>query len=83
MAEERRELENWMRNVALMNDNDDKADIRDGIAETKGVRHRINTGYGNGLKMVSREENTKVFKMLKQLRGFMKREEVLKEEIAD
>ena len=54
-----------------MNENDDKADVRDGIAETKGVLNRLNTGYGLSLKMVPREQNTKVYKMLKQLRGSM------------
>ena len=53
--EERHQLEVWMRNITLMNDNDDKADVRDCIAETKGVKHRLNTGYGAVLKMVPRE----------------------------
>ena len=58
----------------MKNENDDKADVRDGIAETKGVKHRLNTGYGLGLKMVPREQNTKVYKMLKELRSFMQQE---------
>lgn len=53
--EERHQLEVWMRNITLMNENDDKADVRDCIAETKGVTHRLNTGYGAVLKMVPRE----------------------------
>ena len=54
--------------IGNQNDNDDKADVRDGIAETKGIKRKINNDYGSKLKLVPREENTKVFKMLKEMR---------------
>ena len=35
-SEQRREEEEWLRQNQILNENDDKADVRDGIAETKG-----------------------------------------------
>lgn len=55
----------WVRNVAIMNEQDDKADVREGIAETKGLKRKINEDYRAMLRLVPREQNTKVFKMLK------------------
>ena len=48
-----------------MNEQDDKADTREGIAETKGLKRKINEDYRAILKLVPRQQNTKVFKMLK------------------
>ena len=72
-----------MRNIMMLNDNDDKADVRDEIAETKGIKRKVNEDYRTKLRLVPREQNTKIYKMLKQLRGFMQREKSLKEEIED
>ena len=64
----------------MLNDNDDKADVRDGIAETKGAIRKINNDYGAKLKLVPKEENTKVFKMLKEHRVKIEVEENIKGE---
>ena len=68
MADARRKQEIQERIIANENDNDDKADVRDGIAESKGIKRKINNDYGSKLKLVPHEENTKVFKMLKEMR---------------
>ena len=36
--EERKKAEKWHREIQKLNENDDRADVRDGIAETKGVK---------------------------------------------
>lgn len=69
----RQSIEVWRRNITVMNDMDDKADVREGIAETKGVRRLANEEFKASLGIVPFEQNTKVYKMLKQQRDFMKK----------
>mmetsp|Transcript_24573 Transcript_24573/g.32915 ORF Transcript_24573/g.32915 Transcript_24573/m.32915 type:complete len:94 (+) Transcript_24573:592-873(+) len=72
-----------MRSVKLANDLDDKADVRDGIADSKGKLRNINDEYRAFLKLVPHEQNTKVYKMLKQLRTYMHRQRELRREIKE
>lgn len=51
----RLEIEISMRNIMMLNDNDDKADVRDEIAETKGVKRKVNEDYRTRLRLVPRE----------------------------
>ena len=51
----RLEIEISMRNIMMLNDNDDKADVRDEIAETKGVKRKVNEDYRTKLRLVPRE----------------------------
>lgn len=44
-----------MRKIAMKNENDDKADVRDGIAETKGMKRELNKDYRSVLKLVPRD----------------------------
>ena len=76
--QERQHAQMHMRKIAMKNENDDKADVRDGIAETKGMKRELNKDYRSVLKLVPRDQNTKVFKMLKQQRKFNQREEKMK-----
>ena len=64
-----------------LNENDDRADIRDGIAETKGRKLRV-SGLRGRTKLVPREHNTKIFRMLKDMRSYMSRENERKEAVA-
>ena len=48
-----------------LNNHDDRADVRDCIAETKGKIHKVNEDYRTLLRLVPYEQNTKVYKMLK------------------
>ena len=51
----RLEIEISMRNIMMLNDNDDKADVRDEIAETKGIKRKVNEDYRTKLRLVPRE----------------------------
>lgn len=63
----------------MLNENDDKADIRDGIAETKGKRMRTSGEDLSKLRMAPREQNTKIYRMLKDMRSYLNRESQRKE----
>ena len=64
-----------------MNEHEDKADARDGIADTKGKVMRTTGEDMSSLKMVPREQNTKIFRMLKDMRSYISREDERKEAI--
>ena len=64
-----------------MNEHEDKADMRDGIAETKGRLMRTTGEDMSNLKMVPREHNTKIYRMLKDMRSYISREDERKEAI--
>lgn len=65
MNKERNEFGIWMKQISKKNELDDQADVRDGIAETKGKAKQVNGDYRASLRLVPHEQNTKVYKMLK------------------
>lgn len=79
----RQSIDVWHRNITVMNEMDDKADVREGISETKGVRRSANEEFKASLQLVPFEQNTKVYKMLKQQRDFMKQQKELKKQKDD
>ena len=62
-----------------MNEHEDKADVRDGITDTKGKIMRTTGEDMSSLKMVPRDQNTKIYKMLKDMRSHITREDQRKE----
>ena len=52
---ERHELDLWLRKIMMLNEHDDKADVRDGIAETKGNMRRVNDDFRARLRLVPHE----------------------------
>ena len=73
-TDEVRQQEDWLKYNQLLNENDDKADVRDGIAETKGKRMRASGEDLSKLRMAPREQNTKIFRMLKDMRSYLDKE---------
>jgi hypothetical protein len=71
--EQRYKTEQFFRRNQQLNENDDRADIRDGIAETKGKKLRVNMVHSRR-KQMPKEHNTKIFRMLKDMRSYMSRE---------
>ena len=58
----------------LLNDLDDKADIRDGIAELKGKLLRTSGEDVNMNKLGSHEKQTKISRILNEMRTYLDRE---------
>ena len=74
-------MDEFYRRNQQMNEQEDKADARDGIAQTKGKMMRTTGEDMSQLKMVPREQNTKIFRMLKDMRSYIDREDERKEAI--
>ena len=69
---ERKEQLNFMRAVKIANENDEKADVRDGIKASKGKLHKCFEFNSRKLQFIHREQNTKVYKMLNAEREISK-----------
>ena len=57
-----------------LNELDDKADVRDGIAQTKGKIMRASGEDISRLVMKPREQQTKIARMLRDMRFYLERE---------
>lgn len=77
----RQKQRKWLNENRKLNENDDKADRLDGIAETKGQVNHTSGSDINRLKIKaeSREKQVKLNRMLQDMRGYIERENKRKE----
>ena len=78
---ERKEQLNFMRAVKIANENDEKADLRDGIKESKGKLHKCFEFNSQKLQLIHRNQNTKVYKMLNAERAISKQKKQLRRDL--
>ena len=65
----------------MQNELDDKADMKDGLTQTKGKKRNAAGDYNQNLKIVPRAHNTKLYKMLEQLKDILEVSEGIREEV--
>ena len=79
--EQRRERDILRRNIRIKNAADDKADMRDGITETKGVLMNVNSEFKPERDLQPKQKKTKAYAKLRALETEFQREKQLKEEL--
>ena len=72
--EQRRERDILRRNIRIKNAADDKADMRDGITETKGVLMNVNSEFKPERDLQPKQKKTKAYAKLRALETEFQRE---------
>ena len=68
---ERRAEEEFIRQNQKLNEDDEEAEVRDGIAETKGKLMKTTSIDRKALRLVPREQNSVTYKKLKGMKSYL------------